>query len=128
MKTLVARMNEPRRFLQILLGPRQTGKTTAVGQALESVDIPFTLRAVGEHGESPDWIRVQWYQARALITADPPDRENSVALRTTLTSHPAQRELRRVSTISTRTTSLIVSFVCMSRLTRHRVCQNSKEQ
>ena len=28
--TLSQRMSEPRRFLQILIGPRQTGKTTAV--------------------------------------------------------------------------------------------------
>ncbi len=32
--TLVERVNEPRRFMQILIGPRQTGKTTAVSQAL----------------------------------------------------------------------------------------------
>ena len=54
--------------MQILLGPRQTGKTTAVGQALELVDIPFIQCAVEEHGSSPDWLRAQWYQARALIT------------------------------------------------------------
>ncbi len=60
-------MSEPRRFLQILIGPRQTGKTTAVAQALERMNLPHLSRAVGEHGESPDWIREQWYQARPLI-------------------------------------------------------------
>ena len=29
-KTLAARLAEPRRFLQIVEGPRQTGKSTAV--------------------------------------------------------------------------------------------------
>ena len=66
-KTLVKRMREPRRFMQILLGPRQTGKTTSVIQALEQIDIPSLYREVGEHGESSDWIRAQWYQARNLI-------------------------------------------------------------
>ena len=65
-ETIANRMREPRRFLQIVLGPRQTGKTTAVLQALESVDIPSLYREVGEHGESADWIRAQWYQARTL--------------------------------------------------------------
>ena len=53
--------------MQIVIGPRQTGKTTAVNQALESVGIPNLYREVGEHGESADWVRAQWYQARSLI-------------------------------------------------------------
>lgn len=66
-QTLVTRMNEPRRFIQILLGPRQTGKTTAVNQALVQTGIPYLYCEVGEHGESSDWIRAQWYQARNMI-------------------------------------------------------------
>ena len=66
-KTIARRMREPRRFMQIVIGPRQTGKTTAVNQALESVGIPNLYREVGEHGESADWVRAQWYQARSLI-------------------------------------------------------------
>ncbi len=70
--TIAKRMNEPRRFMQIILGPRQTGKSTAVTQALDSVDIPCVFAEVGEHGESPDWIRAQWQQARNLIGTDNP--------------------------------------------------------
>ena len=70
--TIVKRMNEPRRFMQIILGPRQTGKSTAVTQALDSVDIPCVFAEVGEHGESPDWIRAQWQQARNLIGTNNP--------------------------------------------------------
>ena len=66
-KTIARRMREPRRFMQIVIGPRQTGKTTAVNQALESVGIPNLYREVSEHGESADWVRAQWYQARSLI-------------------------------------------------------------
>lgn len=65
--TLVSRMNEPRRFMQILLGPRQTGKSTAVTQALGCIDIPYIYEEVPEHGTSADWIRAQWYRARNLL-------------------------------------------------------------
>jgi|GEM_PF-2124820 len=34
---LVHRLGEPRQFIQIVVGPRQTGKTTAVNQALSYV-------------------------------------------------------------------------------------------
>ena len=37
---IVSRLQEPRRFIQIVVGPRQTGKSTAVLQALEKVDAP----------------------------------------------------------------------------------------
>ena len=69
-KTLEIRMKEPRRFMQILIGPRQTGKSTAIMQALQSVSIPHVFAEVGEHGESPDWIRAQWYQARNLLAGE----------------------------------------------------------
>ena len=36
---LTERLNEPRRFIQIVAGPRQTGKTTAALQALKELDI-----------------------------------------------------------------------------------------
>ena len=36
-----SRINEPRRFIQIVMGPRQTGKTTAASQALSRFAHPF---------------------------------------------------------------------------------------
>lgn len=64
------RINEPRRFIQIVLGPRQTGKTTAVGQAV--AQFPHPVRYVqAVHGESDgDWLRAQWYLARNSITSE----------------------------------------------------------
>ena len=35
-----SRMEEPRRFLQVVLGPRQIGKTTVVKQVLKDLDFP----------------------------------------------------------------------------------------
>lgn len=69
---LVDRMNEPRHFIQILLGPRQTGKSTAVKQAFKRIDIPHHYAEVPEHGASPDWIRAQWQQARNLLSPTVP--------------------------------------------------------
>jgi predicted AAA+ superfamily ATPase len=34
--TLVQRLGEPRRFIQVLAGPRQTGKTTIIRQVTEA--------------------------------------------------------------------------------------------
>ena len=65
------RINEQRRFIQIVIGPRQTGKTTAVSQALEGFEHPF-LSAIATKGESDaDWLRAQWYQARQLAGPGP---------------------------------------------------------
>jgi len=36
---LIQRMIEKRKFIQIVIGPRQTGKTTAVLQALDSLEM-----------------------------------------------------------------------------------------
>jgi predicted AAA+ superfamily ATPase len=34
-KTLLSRLNERRKFVQVLVGPRQVGKTTLVRQVME---------------------------------------------------------------------------------------------
>ena len=65
--TLIARMNEPRRFIQILMGPRQSGKSTAVCQALGSIALPYHFAQVEAQTETADWIRAQWNQARNII-------------------------------------------------------------
>jgi len=41
---LVARLKEPRRFLQVVAGPRQVGKTTLVRQALERLQRDCVFR------------------------------------------------------------------------------------
>jgi predicted AAA+ superfamily ATPase len=38
-KELTARLKEPRKFIQVIVGPRQVGKTTMVTQAMEQLDI-----------------------------------------------------------------------------------------
>lgn len=70
--TLVSRMNETRRYIQMLIGPRQTGKSTAIRQALEQVDLPRHIALASIDSSSRDWLRAQWVQARNLVTPDSP--------------------------------------------------------
>ena len=77
--TLVERINEPRHFLQVLTGPRQTGKTTALTQALTEVKLPYHF-ADADAAEVADrnWLRAQWEMARALTAGN--DGAGSAAL------------------------------------------------
>ncbi len=70
--TLIDRMNEPRRFIQMLIGPRQTGKSTALRQALEEVSLPVHTALASMDASSRDWLRAQWMQARNLVTDEHP--------------------------------------------------------
>lgn len=71
-RTLAERMNEPRRFIQMLIGPRQTGKSTAIRQALQSVKFPVHVALASIDSSSRDWLRAQWAQARNLATPSTP--------------------------------------------------------
>jgi len=62
---IVERLNESRRFIQIVSGPRQTGKTTAVTQALERVKLPQHFVSADDPGStSGDWLKNEWELAR----------------------------------------------------------------
>jgi len=67
---LVERMSEPRHFMQIVVGPRQTGKTTAVLQALERLQLPRRFVTADDPNlASALWIQNEWEQARAQAKA-----------------------------------------------------------
>jgi len=64
---LVARLTEPRRFLQVLLGPRQVGKTTLVRQALEPTGLPSQYASAdGPTLRDRVWLEQQWEAGRLL--------------------------------------------------------------
>ena len=63
------RITEPRRFIQIVIGPRQTGKTTAVNQAVSQVDCPCVFAEATKDESTQDWVRAQWYQARNMAAS-----------------------------------------------------------
>lgn len=64
--TLLKRCKEKRHFIQILKGPRQTGKTTALGQLEKKLKIPVHSAAAAIDSASRDWLRAQWLAARNL--------------------------------------------------------------
>ena len=64
---LKKRMKEERLFMQIVIGPRQTGKTTAVLQALEAASKPYHFISADDPVVvSPEWLRNEWEKARLM--------------------------------------------------------------
>jgi len=62
---LEARLREPRRFIQVIAGPRQVGKTTLVRQVLARVDFPVRFASADEPTlRGAAWIAQQWDAAR----------------------------------------------------------------
>lgn len=51
------RLKEPRRFIQVVMGPRQIGKSTVVRQVLKDIDIPYLLFAA-DYVAASDWAWV----------------------------------------------------------------------
>ena len=65
------RIDEPRRFIQVLSGPRQTGKTTLAQQMLKSLDWPGHYTTADEPAlKGPDWIEQQWEVVRTRLKTD----------------------------------------------------------
>ena len=62
---LKSRMAEPRRRMQIVMGPRQVGKSTLVGQFTEGTSVPFDFFAADNVNRfDTSWIPDKWQQAR----------------------------------------------------------------
>jgi hypothetical protein len=70
-RTLASRLLEPRRFIQVIAGPRQVGKTTAVRQALETLGKPCHYATADEPGlKGRTWIEQQWEIGRLRTRED----------------------------------------------------------
>lgn len=64
---LVLRLLEPRRFIQVVAGSRQVGKTTLAGQAAERSGLPTRYASADEPTlRGVPWIEQQWEAARSL--------------------------------------------------------------
>lgn len=72
LQTLLARLGEPARFIQILTGPRQVGKTTLVRQAESQLKPGRLLYAAADLPASPtsDWITQQWQRALLATSSE----------------------------------------------------------
>jgi len=64
-KGLMSRLAESRRFIQVLSGPRQTGKTTLAQQAMAGIKISSHYATADEPAlKDRTWIEQQWEVAR----------------------------------------------------------------
>ena len=62
---LLSRVREPRRFIQVLAGPRQVGKTTLARQVIEDSAIPAHYASADEPTlRDQAWLEQQWDLAR----------------------------------------------------------------
>ena len=62
---LKKRVEEQRKFIQVIAGPRQIGKTTTVRQLLKEIAIPFiSITADNVASTDTQWINQQWEAAR----------------------------------------------------------------
>lgn len=68
-ETLKGRIGEPRRFMQVVAGPRQVGKSTLVGQVLDEVSIPHATEVADAVAPTDsDWIHRIWEAARLTMS------------------------------------------------------------
>lgn len=66
------RMQEPRRFLQVLAGPRQTGKTTLARQFMATQEHRVQFASADEPAiKDTSWLEQQWEQARRKVGSGP---------------------------------------------------------
>lgn len=61
------RLEEPRKFIQVVMGPRQVGKSTVVKQVLQDLDIPFQqFSADNVPATNTAWVSNCWAAVRSL--------------------------------------------------------------
>ena len=64
-KILKSRILEPRKFIQVILGPRQVGKTTMVLSLLKEINIPHQFASADNVSSTNDnWIGQLWETVR----------------------------------------------------------------
>jgi len=65
---LLGRLFEPKRFIQVLSGPRQTGKTTLAHQVMDDCQFPSHYASADEPTlKDRTWIEQQWEAARTRL-------------------------------------------------------------
>ena len=65
LETLLTRIREPRRFIQVIAGPRQSGKTTLARQAMDVSGVSATYASADEPAlRDRTWLEAQWDAAR----------------------------------------------------------------
>ncbi|MBO5849034.1 MAG: ATP-binding protein [Bacteroidales bacterium] len=66
-KTIMNRLLEERKFIQVVMGPRQVGKSTVVKQVLKDIDIPYQFYSADNvPATNSAWISDCWSAVRSL--------------------------------------------------------------
>jgi len=80
-KTILQRLKEPRRFIQVLAGPRQVGKTVLARQVMDSLATPSHYASADEPTlRDRTWIEQQWNLARLQISSEKRKKEAVLVL------------------------------------------------
>ena len=67
--TIKSRLEEPGRFIQVVMGPRQVGKSTVVKQVLHDIDQPYQFfSADNVPASNSNWLSNCWAAARSLMS------------------------------------------------------------
>ena len=65
--TIKNRLEEARKFIQVVMGPRQVGKSTVVKQVLQDLDVPYLLfSADNVPASNTAWVSNCWAAVRSL--------------------------------------------------------------
>ncbi|MFC0517655.1 ATP-binding protein [Mucilaginibacter angelicae] len=68
LQLFIKRIKEPRRFIQVIMGPRQVGKTTLVGQLLKKTDMPYVFESADAISASNSvWVDQLWESVRVKM-------------------------------------------------------------
>ena len=68
--TVLSRIEEPRGKIQVIIGPRQVGKSTLMDQVLAKTNLPYTLaKADNIDPQDIQWIKRVWESARGTMIA-----------------------------------------------------------
>lgn len=75
------RLKEPRRFIQVLYGARQVGKTTMIRQMEKHLSAPMIFASADDHiGAEQTWLREVWSGARARLAGTPGSKKQGIIL------------------------------------------------
>ena len=65
LQILKKRIDEPRRFIQVLYGPRQTGKTTLMTQLVRRINLPYIFESADAIAVvNEQWIEQLWERSK----------------------------------------------------------------
>ena len=78
---ILKRLHEPRRFIQVLYGPRQTGKTTLARQIMEAFNGSTQYAAADEPAlKDRSWVEQQWEVCRTRLRTDKHSKRSLLVL------------------------------------------------